>query len=121
MALIPKLTAMNEPAILCRLEEIEDGGSRGFTIGEGRAARELFIVRQGARVLVYENSCPHTGGPLDWQPDVFLDLERRFIQCATHGALFRIEDGHCVHGPCLGAFLTPVPAHTEDGLVYLGA
>ena len=112
---------MSEAAILCRLDEIEDGSSRGFTIGEGRAARELFIVRKGTRVFVYENSCPHTEGPLDWQPDVFLDVEKRFIQCATHGALFRIEDGYCVHGPCIGAHLTPVPAHVADGLIYLAA
>ena len=107
--------------MLCRLEEIEDGAAKGFRIGEGADAREFFIVRNGRRVFIYENSCPHTGGPLDWQPDVFLDVEKQFIQCATHGALFRIEDGYCVHGPCLGASLTPVPAHVADGLVYLKA
>ena len=110
---------MAEPVVLCRLDDIPDGGCKGFQIGKGAARRELFGVRRGGRVFVYENSCPHTGSPLDWQPDVFLDVEKQFIQCATHGALFRIEDGYCVHGPCIGGHLTPLPARIEDGLVFL--
>lgn len=110
---------MGDAAILCRLDELPDGEARGFSIGEGAAERELFIVRKGQRVFVYENACPHTGATLDWQPDVFLDVEKRFIQCATHGALFRIEDGFCVHGPCIGGHLTALPARVEDGFVYL--
>ena len=52
--------------------------------------RSLFVVRTGATVRAYENSCPHTGGPLDWVPDQFLTREKDMILCATHGALFRI-------------------------------
>ncbi len=112
---------MAGPVVLCRLDDIPDGGCKGFQIGESAARRELFGVRRGERIFVYENSCPHTGSPLDWQPDVFLDIERKFIQCATHGALFRIEDGYCVHGPCVGRHLTALPARLEDGLVLLMA
>jgi nitrite reductase/ring-hydroxylating ferredoxin subunit len=110
---------MAESIVLCRFEEIPDGGCKGFLIGAGAAERELFGVRRGACVFVYENTCPHTGAPLDWQPDVFLDVEKRFIQCATHGALFRIEDGYCVHGPCIGRHLTALPARVVDGQVWL--
>jgi nitrite reductase/ring-hydroxylating ferredoxin subunit len=56
-------------------------------------------------VFGYENSCPHTGGPLDWVPDQFLNLEGNLIQCATHDALFSIEDGLCLKGPCAGQSL----------------
>jgi len=104
---------------LCRLDEVPEGGSRGFTIGTGREQRELFVVRRGAQVFAYENVCPHTGVTLDWQPDVFLDIEKRFIQCATHGALFRIEDGYCIYGPCIGASLRALPTRIEDGLIRL--
>ncbi|MEE8263379.1 MAG: Rieske (2Fe-2S) protein, partial [Gammaproteobacteria bacterium] len=41
-----------------------------------------------------------------WVPDQFLDETGNLLQCATHGALFRIEDGFCVAGPCTGASLT---------------
>lgn len=110
---------MTEPVVLCRLDEIPDGGCKGFMVGEGAARRELFGVRRGERVFIYENSCPHTGGPLDWQPDVFLDIEKKLIQCATHGALFRIEDGYCVHGPCIGKHLAAQPVRVVDGRVWL--
>ncbi len=87
---------------LCRLDEIAEPGARGFRIGTGGETRAIFVVRQDGRVVAYENSCPHLGSPLDWVPDRFLDLEKRFILCATHGALFRIADGFCVGGSLRG-------------------
>jgi nitrite reductase/ring-hydroxylating ferredoxin subunit len=70
-------------------------------------------------VVAYENVCPHAGSPLDWLPDRFLDVDRRRILCATHGALFRIADGHCIGGPCAGKSLTPVLIRIADGAIYL--
>jgi len=35
------------------------------------------------------------------------------IQCATHGALFRIRDGYCVAGPCAGQGLIPLEVKVE--------
>ena len=108
---------MNETAgwLLCRLAEIPDPGSRGFELEEGA----IFLVRRGAVLAAYVNSCPHTGGPLDWVEDQFLDLERRRILCATHGALFRLEDGECLAGPCKGKGLTPVAITVTEGEVRL--
>jgi nitrite reductase/ring-hydroxylating ferredoxin subunit len=80
---------------------------------------DILVVRRGKNVYGYLNTCPHTGGPLDWVPDQFLDLTREYIQCATHGALFRIADGVCVYGPCAGDRLTPVPTAVEAGEVVL--
>ena len=88
--------------ILCRLADIPDGGSKGFEIGEGPQAFVFFIVRKGARIYAYENSCPHTGGPLDWTPDRFIDKQSGHLLCATHGAQFRVETGECLAGPCVG-------------------
>jgi len=98
---------MSEPKskLLCRLSEIPDGGSKGFEIGDGPQAFEIFIARKGERIYAYENSCPHTGGPLDWTPDRFIDKETGHILCATHGALFRLETGQCLAGPCIGDWL----------------
>jgi len=101
--------------LLCRLADIPDPGSRGFELEEGA----IFLVRRGAVLATYVNSCPHTGGPLDWVEDQFLDLERRRILCATHGALFRLEDGHCLAGPCKGKGLTPVAITVTEGEVRL--
>jgi nitrite reductase/ring-hydroxylating ferredoxin subunit len=98
---------------LCRLDEIEDGEGRGFTLGEGPEALELVVLREGGRVFGYVNSCPHTGTPLEWLPDQFMSEDGGHILCHTHGALFRIEDGHCVAGPCAGDALRPVAVERD--------
>ncbi len=105
-------------AALCRLEEIEEGGAREFGPEPGRFL-SMFAVRRGDTVVVYEKCCPHLGVPLNWAPDRFLDARRRHILCGTHGALFRVEDGVCVKGPCVGAALTPVPRRVENGVVLV--
>ncbi len=104
---------------LCRVDELGDPGSRAFRFGSGTEMRAIFVVRHGGRVVAYENSCPHTGSPLDWRPGGFLDLEKRHILCATHGALFRIEDGYCLAGPCAGQGLKPVAITIEAGCISL--
>jgi len=50
---------------------------------------------------------------LGWQPDRFLDDSASLIQCATHGALFLIENGECIAGPCAGQSLTAVPGRED--------
>ena len=111
---------MTEAVQLCALEEIEDGEGKGFVLGAGTARRELFVVREGRRLWGYVNACPHVGTPLDWQPDRFLSADGGHILCATHGALFEIETGRCVSGPCAGDSLTPLPvALDEENRVWL--
>ena len=104
---------------LCALEEIPVPGGRGFTLDTGALPARIFIVRAGGRVRAYVNSCPHVGTPLDWQPDQFLDAGGTLIQCSTHGALFRIDDGYCIQGPCAGGALRKVQIEVRDGEVYL--
>lgn len=106
---------------LCRIADLGDPDTRGFTLRTLNGLQDIFIVRRGAAVHAYRNHCPHTGSPLDWQPDQFLNLERTLIQCATHLALFRIEDGHCIAGPCAGQALTPVAVAVSDGWVEVEA
>jgi nitrite reductase/ring-hydroxylating ferredoxin subunit len=90
---------------LCRLDELPAGSSRGFSLSTGEVRDDIFLVRTQDGVFGYRNSCPHTGGPLDWVPNRFLNIDGTLIQCATHAALFRIEDGLCVQGPCVGRSL----------------
>jgi nitrite reductase/ring-hydroxylating ferredoxin subunit len=104
---------------LCRLADIPDGGGRGFWFGQDTARFGVFLIRQGDRVYAYENSCPHRGTPLDWLPDRFLDRDGRRILCATHGALFDIEDGLCLSGPCAGARLRRVAVAQRGAVLYL--
>ncbi len=107
--------------VICRLDELADPGSRAMTLGTGAWPLRGFAVRRGAHVFGYVNRCPHAGHPLDWHPDRFLSIDESHIQCASHGALFAIETGRCVAGPCTGRQLTPI-ALAVDGeeVVFFG-
>jgi nitrite reductase/ring-hydroxylating ferredoxin subunit len=104
---------------LCTLDDLTDPGSKGVIVELGGAATEIFLVRRGNEVYAYHNTCPHKGTPLDWMPDEFLDDEREHIVCATHGAVFRVEDGLCIAGPCRHQSLRPVAIELRDGRIYL--
>ena len=106
--------------VLCRAEEVEEGAARGFPAPPGRFTG-LFAVRKGGEVRVYVNSCPHIGLPLEPLPHRFLDTRKAHIVCAAHGARFRIEDGVCFTGPCIGEALEAVPVRIEDGKVLIPA
>ncbi|MDF1588382.1 MAG: Rieske (2Fe-2S) protein [Gammaproteobacteria bacterium] len=91
---------------LCNRHDIPNYQARSFDIDTPDGKFELFAVRQDNQVQAYQNQCPHLGIPLNWQPDEFMSLEGTHIQCSTHGALFTLEQGHCVAGPCSGQSLT---------------
>jgi nitrite reductase/ring-hydroxylating ferredoxin subunit len=105
---------------LCAASEIDDPGSRGFTVdaGDGRSVG-LFVVRKDGVTAAYRNACPHTGAPLEWVPDQFLDIDKSFIECALHGALFRPEDGYCLRGPCVGKSLQSLTLTEIDGELWV--
>ena len=111
----------DQPRRICPLADLQDPGSLGFSLQTSAGTLELFLVRRGDGVYAYRNNCPHTGAPLDWAPNRFLDMEGELIQCAMHGALFRIETGECLRGPCRGAFLRSLPVTISDGQVFLSA
>nr|WP_067296923.1 Rieske (2Fe-2S) protein [Marinobacterium profundum] len=101
--------------VLCNTSEIPAQSARGFSL-DGRA---LVAVHHNDRFFVYENRCPHRGVELEWQPDQFFDFEGNYIQCSTHGALFKIDTGECIAGPCNGKALTQVAFSQIDGQIVL--
>lgn len=102
---------------LCPLDSIPDPGAREFRAVVDGEKRRVFVVRKGGEVFGYVNSCPHVGAPLNLEDDKFLDLFQTSILCANHFALFDIESGACVRGPCNGRSLTPFPVEIQDGNV----
>ena len=102
---------------LCRLDELEDIDSRGFEVTE--ELHDIFIVRNYNRVSAYHNSCPHNHSPLNWSEDQFLDYGKEYIQCASHGALFEMDSGECIYGPCMGENLTMIECEVVDGHIYI--
>jgi len=116
---MPKIHDQDTGAVLCGSEELLDPGARAFDVIWQGETVEMFVVRKHGQVFGYLNQCPHTGGPLDWTPNEFLDQSECYIQCANHDALFAIKDGRCMAGPCAGDSLTPLPVYERDGLVIL--
>ena len=99
---------------LCQFDDVPEGGAKSLD-GEDET---LFAVKRDGQLFVYRNSCPHLGVELNWLEDQFLDMDGALIQCATHGALFTIETGECVAGPCYGQALQPVAVDIRDGEVH---
>jgi nitrite reductase/ring-hydroxylating ferredoxin subunit len=99
------------------LDDLVDPGAKGFRFREERYMFAGFLVRQGAEVRGYVDSCPHAGWPLSVLDDRYLTREGDRILCAAHGALFRVLDGVCVAGPCADDRLTPWPIAVVDGRI----
>jgi len=99
---------------LCHKKDIANYQTKGFTVETDQGQLELLLLRQENQVNAYQNNCPHLGIPLNWQPDKFLSLEETHIQCSTHGALFTLEEGLCIAGPCAGQKLTSLLLEQRD-------
>lgn len=99
---------------LCHIDEITDPGAKGFKFKQGRTERLIFVVKKDGLVYGYNNKCPHAGINLEWQDDDFLDMDKNHIQCSVHGALFKIENGDCLGGPCNGNGLTQINIDIDD-------
>jgi len=104
---------------LCRFDHLSDGQSRGFVVDVEGGRKTLLAVRSGNSIYIYINACPHIGTPLDLKPDQFLNDDGSLIICSTHGALFEIDTGFCISGPCGGSSLSPVKNHIKDDWVYI--
>jgi nitrite reductase/ring-hydroxylating ferredoxin subunit len=103
------------------LEQIEDGGARGFDpFQQGRDA--LFVVRCAETVFAWRNACPHPGyegASLPWRKHAYLSADKSRIVCSGHGAQFDIATGICLFGPCPGKALQTQRVQIEDqGLLY---
>ena len=105
--------------ILCKTSDIEDPGSKGFDIKINRKIQSIFVIHKDGEFFAYYNQCPHTGASLEWQEDQFLDLDKTLIQCATHDALFIINSGKCIAGPCTGDKLQAIPLSIDGDEIHL--
>ncbi len=99
---------------LCAASEVPEGACKGFNL----QGEQMFVVHKQGQFYLYRNSCPHLGIALEWLPDQFLDVGREHVQCAMHGALFRINDGFCISGPCFGDSLQALSLRQQDGKLY---
>ena len=110
---------MNTHYRICKTDDIPANEARSFLLNSPADQQQIFIVHKNNEFHAYFNQCPHTGVNLDWVPHQLLDADGEHIQCATHGALFRIEDGMCIHGPCVNQSLQPLTITVNNGWLEL--
>lgn len=112
-----RLSATPAGVALAPLAAIVDGKARNFVL-QMRAGRfHGFVVRRGDGVVGYVDRCPHAGVPLAQTLDDYLTPAGDLIACSWHGALFTLDEGLCVGGPCLGQRLGAWPVAVVDGVV----
>lgn len=100
---------------VCDSPELTGSQCREFVIADTPG----FAFRHQGQVYAFINRCPHLGIELNWLPERFFDREQTFIQCSTHGALFKPSDGECIAGPCQGDALTQLDLRERDGQIEI--
>ncbi|MGP0095335.1 MAG: Rieske (2Fe-2S) protein [Xanthobacteraceae bacterium] len=110
------------------LSDMADGDYRIFAV----ETVEVGVFRLGDRVVAYENTCPHAGGPV-CQGKIFNRVEelltpekkslglrfstRRNVVCPWHGYEFDLETGCHPGNPAVR--LRPVKADVRDGQIFI--
>ena len=100
---------------LVATRDLREGTSRGIEINN----KFLFAIKKDDFCHVYWDICPHIGTPLEWQENQFLDDGGEFIKCETHGALFEIDSGKCLSGPCIGKKLHKIPFKIYNDMIIV--
>ena len=102
---------------IAMMKEIPEREARAFDTDDGRT---IFITQRDGAFFAYNNVCPHLQTELEFLENQFLDRDGEYIECSTHGALFNVESGECISGPCLGESLEKVEITVHsDGGIYL--
>ena len=114
-------TAPKPGETICKLEDIADHGAWSKVWGEDhRNLFPLMITRREQELYAYANVCPHQFLPLDNYMGEFLNEDGKLFVCLHHGAVFRVEDGLCVSGPCRGTSLLKVNVELRGDDVVMG-
>lgn len=100
---------------LCSITEFENQKTKGFVVN----GTSLFVIKDEDKYFAYLNHCPHNHIPLDWGNNVFLDFDEELIQCSSHGAVFAIDSGRCLAGPCIDETLSRLEIEVKDNALYL--
>jgi len=91
--------------VVAKRGEVAEGKSKKFYFDCGGREVEAFVVNFEGEMHAFVNQCRHVPMTMDWVENQFFDENGRFIQCATHGALFEPRTGLCVDGPPAGKSL----------------
>lgn len=104
------ITMANEAtAVVSKKRLSQDPSTADFHVTIRGQIIKGFVVRKGNRYFAYQNLCKHLPVTLDLNDNSFFNHDKTLLQCQMHGALYEMETGRCVGGPCEGAILRTLP------------
>lgn len=103
----------------CAADAVRQGSPVIMRLSETRSV--ILLRREDGSLAGYRNACPHMGIELDWEPRRLLSRNGRYLRCTGHGALFRLDDGVCIFGPCAGEALSAIALEVDRGMVVMDA
>src|SRR5271165_3239451 len=115
------MPAENAVFVICKAHRIERGTAKAFSLSRITETGEtrpfpIVVVRTAAdEYFGYVNACPHQGVWLNIGAGEFFTRDRAYLKCGRHGAIFEIDKGLCINGPCEGESLEPVALAVLDG------
>lgn len=105
-------------AVVSKKKLSSDPSTADFQVKISGQILKGFVVRKGDRYFAYQNLCRHLPVTLDLNDNSFFNHDKTLLQCQMHGALYEMETGLCVGGPCEGAKLRKLPfIESPDKLV----
>ncbi|PLW76269.1 Rieske (2Fe-2S) protein [Cohaesibacter celericrescens] len=117
---------MTDQIPLCQVNALDHTGAFGITVQTATGGFEVLLVKDPSAssnepvVRAYRNACPHIATPLETFDHEFIDKQNpALLVCSTHGARFRISDGHCISGPCKGTALIRLNIKIQNNEIFL--
>jgi nitrite reductase/ring-hydroxylating ferredoxin subunit len=104
--------------LVAKVGELVHGASKKFRMRRGEFDVEALLVNYEGDLFAYFNRCPHVGISLDWVDNQFFTVDRRYLMCANHGAVFEPPTGECVWGPCVGLALQKLDLEIEGDKIF---
>jgi nitrite reductase/ring-hydroxylating ferredoxin subunit len=104
--------------LVATVGELNHGASKKFRIHRGDFESEALLINYQGDLFAYVNRCPHVGISLDWVDNQFFTVDRRYLMCANHGAVFEPVTGECIWGPCAGGALQKLGIEVEGEKVF---
>ena len=110
---------MSEAIYICDSESLDEGGKGiRFPVTVDGDDLTAFVVRYGLEPRAYLNRCAHLPMELDWTEGEFFESSGLYLMCATHGALYEPDTGHCAGGPCRGGRLHAIQVVERDNQIF---
>jgi nitrite reductase/ring-hydroxylating ferredoxin subunit len=110
---------MSEAIYICDSESLDEGGKGiRFPVTVDGDDLTAFVVRYGLEPRAYLNRCAHLPMELDWTQGEFFESNGLYLMCATHGALYEPDTGHCAGGPCRGGRLHAINVIERDKKIF---